>query len=133
MHENEAVKKFVDQMKVVQEEEAKAALAKAKNDMAQYYDHGRTLAPKYQPRGPGLSGCLQHHHHLPVKEALAPSATTLHGGTTSRPASLPTLVPSRNATASLGIQRGQANTSLEGPYLRATPDAYSTPGGSQQQ
>ncbi|KAG6899637.1 hypothetical protein C0993_008450 [Termitomyces sp. T159_Od127] len=47
--ENKAANKFVDQMKVVQEE-AKAALAKAKDNVAQYYDHGRTPAPKYQPR-----------------------------------------------------------------------------------
>ncbi|KAG6875394.1 hypothetical protein C0993_009444 [Termitomyces sp. T159_Od127] len=47
--ENKAVNEFMDQMKVVQEE-AKAALAKAKNNMAQYYDHGRTSALKYQPR-----------------------------------------------------------------------------------
>ncbi|KAG6867145.1 hypothetical protein C0993_006276 [Termitomyces sp. T159_Od127] len=47
--ENEAVNKFVDRMKAAQEE-AKATLAKAKDDMAWYYDHGRTPAPKYQPR-----------------------------------------------------------------------------------
>ncbi|KAG6898887.1 hypothetical protein C0993_003132, partial [Termitomyces sp. T159_Od127] len=47
--ENKAVNEFVDWMKVVQEE-AKAALAKAKDNMAQYYDCGRTLVPKYQPR-----------------------------------------------------------------------------------
>ena len=31
-------------------EEAKAALAKSKDDMAQYYGHRRTPAPDYQPR-----------------------------------------------------------------------------------
>ncbi|KAG6875322.1 hypothetical protein C0993_009793, partial [Termitomyces sp. T159_Od127] len=46
--ENKAVNKFVDWIKVAQEE-AKAALAKAKDDMAQYYDCGRTPASKYQP------------------------------------------------------------------------------------
>ncbi|KAG6883599.1 hypothetical protein C0993_005249 [Termitomyces sp. T159_Od127] len=46
--ENKAVNEFVDWMKVAQEE-AKAALAKAKDDMAQYYDYERTPAPKYQP------------------------------------------------------------------------------------
>ncbi|KAG6867168.1 hypothetical protein C0993_006075, partial [Termitomyces sp. T159_Od127] len=47
--ENKAVNKFVDQMKVAQEE-ATAALEKANDDMAQYYDHKRTPVPKYQPR-----------------------------------------------------------------------------------
>ncbi|KAG6862856.1 hypothetical protein C0993_001213, partial [Termitomyces sp. T159_Od127] len=46
--ENEAVNKFVDWMRAAQEE-AKAALTKAKDDMARYYDRGRTPAPKYQP------------------------------------------------------------------------------------
>ncbi|KAG6884584.1 hypothetical protein C0993_009831, partial [Termitomyces sp. T159_Od127] len=46
---NKAVNKLVDWMKVVQEE-SKATLAKAKDDMAQYYDHGRTPALKYQPK-----------------------------------------------------------------------------------
>ncbi|KAG6873722.1 hypothetical protein C0993_001086, partial [Termitomyces sp. T159_Od127] len=45
--ENEAVNEFVDWMRAAQEE-AKAALTKAKNDMARYYDRGRTPAPKYQ-------------------------------------------------------------------------------------
>ncbi|KAG6880929.1 hypothetical protein C0993_003613, partial [Termitomyces sp. T159_Od127] len=31
------------------QEEAKAALTKAKDDMARYYDRGRTPALKYQP------------------------------------------------------------------------------------
>ncbi|KAG5723112.1 hypothetical protein E4T56_gene215 [Termitomyces sp. T112] len=47
--ENEAVNKFVDWMKKSQEE-AWAALVKAKDNMVQYYDCERTLAPKYQPR-----------------------------------------------------------------------------------
>ena len=46
--DNQAVNEFVDKMKVAQEE-AKAALAKAKDDMAHYYDCGHTPAPKYQP------------------------------------------------------------------------------------
>ena len=46
--DNQAMNKFVDKMKVAQEE-AKAALAKAKDDMAQYYNCGHTPAPKYQP------------------------------------------------------------------------------------
>ena len=46
--DNQAVNKFVDKMRVAQEE-VKAALVKAKDDMVHYYDHGRTLAPKYQP------------------------------------------------------------------------------------
>ncbi|KNZ78066.1 hypothetical protein J132_02358 [Termitomyces sp. J132] len=45
---NEAVNKFVDQMKRSQEE-AQAALAKAKDDMAQYYNCGRTPECRYQP------------------------------------------------------------------------------------
>ncbi|KNZ81181.1 hypothetical protein J132_02378 [Termitomyces sp. J132] len=47
--ENEAGNKFVDQIKRSQEE-AQAMLAKAKDDMAQYYDYGRTLEHRYQPR-----------------------------------------------------------------------------------
>ena len=46
--DNQAVNKFVNKMKVAQEE-AKGALAKAKDDMAQYYDHSCTPALKYQP------------------------------------------------------------------------------------
>ncbi|KAG5734254.1 hypothetical protein E4T56_gene14608 [Termitomyces sp. T112] len=46
--ENEAVNEFVDQMKESQEE-AQATLAKAKDDMAWYYDCGRTPEHRYQP------------------------------------------------------------------------------------
>ena len=46
--DNQAVNKFVDKMKVAQEE-AKAALVKAKDDMAQYYNCSCTPALKYQP------------------------------------------------------------------------------------
>ena len=46
--DNQVVNKFVDKMKVAQEE-AKVALAKAKDDMAQYYNCSRIPAPKYQP------------------------------------------------------------------------------------
>ena len=45
---NQALNEFVDTMKVAQEE-AKAALAKAKDDMAHYYNCGHTPALKYQP------------------------------------------------------------------------------------
>ena len=44
--DNQAVNKFMDKMKVAQEE-AKVALAKAKDDMAWYYNCGCTLALKY--------------------------------------------------------------------------------------
>ncbi|KAG5720970.1 hypothetical protein E4T56_gene422 [Termitomyces sp. T112] len=47
--ENDSVNKFVDQMKRAQEE-AKAALVKAKEDMAWYYDCRQTPAPVYKPR-----------------------------------------------------------------------------------
>ena len=43
----QAENKFVDTIKVAQEE-VKATLSKAKDDMAHYYDHGHTPAPKYQ-------------------------------------------------------------------------------------
>ncbi|KAG5727755.1 hypothetical protein E4T56_gene20806 [Termitomyces sp. T112] len=46
--ENNSVNKFVNQMRRAQEE-AKAALVKAKEDMAQYYDHRQTPAPVYKP------------------------------------------------------------------------------------
>ncbi|KNZ78823.1 hypothetical protein J132_09750 [Termitomyces sp. J132] len=47
--ENEAVNKYVDWMKRSQEE-AQAALAKAKDDMVQYYNCRRTPEHRYQPR-----------------------------------------------------------------------------------
>ncbi|KNZ72728.1 hypothetical protein J132_01932 [Termitomyces sp. J132] len=46
--ENNSVNKFVNQMRRAQEE-AKAALVKAKEDMAQYYDCRQTPAPVYKP------------------------------------------------------------------------------------
>ena len=46
--DNQAMNEFVEKMRMAQEE-AKAALTKAKDDMARYYDCGRTPAPKYQP------------------------------------------------------------------------------------
>ena len=46
--DNQVVNEFVEKMRVVQEE-AKAALAKAKLNMAHYYDCGCTPALKYQP------------------------------------------------------------------------------------
>ena len=46
--DNQAVNKFVEKMRMAQEE-AKAALTKAKDDMACYYNCGCTPAPKYQP------------------------------------------------------------------------------------
>ncbi|KAG5720033.1 hypothetical protein E4T56_gene5670 [Termitomyces sp. T112] len=46
--ENNSVNEFVNQMRRAQEE-AKAALVKAKEDMAQYYDCRQTPAPVYKP------------------------------------------------------------------------------------
>jgi len=43
-----AVNEFTDQMKDTLKE-AKSALAKAKDDMAQYYNHCRSLAPSFSP------------------------------------------------------------------------------------
>ena len=45
----ESVNKFKEQMEDALKE-AKAALAKSKDDMAKYYDQRRTPAPDYQPR-----------------------------------------------------------------------------------
>ncbi|GLB41130.1 putative retrotransposable element tf2 155 kda protein type 1-like [Lyophyllum shimeji] len=45
---NETANEFFERMKLAQEE-AKAALAKAKDDMARYYDQRRTPAPEYKP------------------------------------------------------------------------------------
>ena len=45
---NETAQEFFDRMKE-SNEEAKAALAKAKDDMARYYDQRRTPAPEYRP------------------------------------------------------------------------------------
>jgi hypothetical protein len=44
----ETVNKFTDRMKAVLEE-AKAALAKSKDDMTRYYNQRQTLAPEYKP------------------------------------------------------------------------------------
>jgi transposase InsO family protein len=44
----ESVNEFADRMKSTLEE-AKAALAKSKDDMARYYDQNRTKAPEYKP------------------------------------------------------------------------------------
>jgi len=44
----EAVNEFTDRMKMALEE-AKAALNKAKDDMARYYNQKRLPAPVYQP------------------------------------------------------------------------------------
>ncbi|KAG5732613.1 hypothetical protein E4T56_gene16891 [Termitomyces sp. T112] len=46
--ENNSINKFVNQMRRAQEE-AKAALVRAKEDMAWYYDCRRTPAPVYKP------------------------------------------------------------------------------------
>ena len=51
--DNQAVNEFVEKMRMAQEE-AKAPLTKAKDDMARYYDRGRTPAPKYRPGDRGL-------------------------------------------------------------------------------
>ncbi|GLB44059.1 putative chromo (CHRromatin Organisation MOdifier) domain containing protein [Lyophyllum shimeji] len=45
---NETANEFFERMKLAQEE-AKAALAKAKDDMARYYDQHRIPAPEYKP------------------------------------------------------------------------------------
>ncbi|GLB45801.1 putative chromatin organization modifier domain containing protein [Lyophyllum shimeji] len=45
---NKTANEFFERMKLVQEE-AKAALAKAKDDMARYYDQHRIPAPEYKP------------------------------------------------------------------------------------
>ena len=45
----ESVNKFKDQMRSTLEE-AKAVLAKSKEDMTRYYNQRRTKAPKYKPR-----------------------------------------------------------------------------------
>ena len=46
--DNQAMNEFIEKMRVAQEE-VKAALTKAKDNMACYYDRSRTPAPKYQP------------------------------------------------------------------------------------
>ena len=46
--ENKSVNKFVNHMQKAQEE-VKAALTKAKDNMARYYNQGQTPAPKYKP------------------------------------------------------------------------------------
>ena len=38
-------------------EDAKAALAKSKDNMAKYYDWRQTPTPDYKTRGQSLSGC----------------------------------------------------------------------------
>jgi hypothetical protein len=45
----ESVNEFTERMKTMLEE-AKAALAKSKDDMARYYNQKRTRAPEYNPR-----------------------------------------------------------------------------------
>ena len=44
----ESVNEFTERMKSTLEE-VKAALAKSKDDMAQYYNQRRTAAPEYRP------------------------------------------------------------------------------------
>ena len=44
----ELVNEFTDQMKSTLDE-AKAALAKSKDDMARYYNQKRTKVPEYKP------------------------------------------------------------------------------------
>ena len=44
----ESVNEFMEQMKSTLEE-AKAALAKSKDDMTRYYNQRRTAAPEYRP------------------------------------------------------------------------------------
>ena len=44
----ESVNEFTERMKSTLEE-AKAALAKSKDDMTKYYNQGRTPAPEYKP------------------------------------------------------------------------------------
>ena len=44
----ESINEFKDRMKDTLEE-AKAALAKSKDDMTKYYNQKQTLAPDYQP------------------------------------------------------------------------------------
>ncbi|KAG5720995.1 hypothetical protein E4T56_gene13925 [Termitomyces sp. T112] len=84
--ENDSVNKFVNQMRRAQKE-AKAALVKAEEDMAQYYDCRWTPAPVYKPGDhvyldssdikttrPSLK--LSHHHLGPfmVEKKVGPLA-----------------------------------------------------------
>ena len=46
----ESINEFTERMKNTLEE-AKAALAKSKDDMARYYNQKRSMAPKYTPGG----------------------------------------------------------------------------------
>ncbi|KAG5730106.1 hypothetical protein E4T56_gene1853 [Termitomyces sp. T112] len=87
--ENDSVNEFVDRMKKAQEE-AKAALVKAKEDMAWYYDRRRTPAPIYKPgdwvyldssdiKTTRPSQKLSHHHLGPfvVEKKVGPLAYRL--------------------------------------------------------
>ncbi|KAG5632999.1 hypothetical protein DXG03_009180, partial [Asterophora parasitica] len=48
MSKNKSAEEFVERMQAAQEE-AKAALAKAKDDMERYYNQQHAPAPKYAP------------------------------------------------------------------------------------
>ncbi|KAG5725697.1 hypothetical protein E4T56_gene7297 [Termitomyces sp. T112] len=84
--ENDSVNKFVNWMRRAQEE-AKAALVKAKEDMAQYYDCRRTPAPVYKP---GDCLCQLHPAFNVVKLFLVPEDPI--PGHPPKPPPLPVLV-----------------------------------------
>ena len=102
--DNQAVNKFVDKMKVAQEE-AKAALAKAKDVMAHCYDCGHTPALKY-------ASTSMHWTLLQLLgEAVAPPSGTVLSGAASRSSGLLAVPPHWSMTTPPGVQCSKAFSS----------------------
>ncbi|KAG5734195.1 hypothetical protein E4T56_gene1192 [Termitomyces sp. T112] len=84
--ENDSINKFVNQMRRAQEE-AKAALVKAKEDMAWYYDRRWTPAPVYKP-----GDCLHQLHPVFNVVKLFPASKDPVSGCHPKPPPPPVLV-----------------------------------------
>ncbi|GLB45965.1 putative retrotransposable element tf2 155 kda protein type 1-like [Lyophyllum shimeji] len=81
---NETANEFFECMKLAQEE-AKAALAKAKDDMARYYDQRRIPALGYKPGDRVYLDASDIQTTRRSQEALASLSWTVHYRTSSRP------------------------------------------------
>jgi len=106
----EAVNEITDRMRNTLEE-AKSALAKAKDDMAKYYNQWQTPAPVYMPGDKVYLDASDIHTTRPSKKTVPSPPWTIPSGKTCWNECLPLGLATVNETPSPSIQCSQVDSS----------------------
>jgi len=116
----EAVNEFTDRMKSMLEE-AKAAKAKAKDDMACYYNHRCTPAPIFAPSDKVYLDAANIHTTCPSTKLSHRRLSPLPGQKTYQNTRLPPDPAYFYEATSPGLQRSQTDGGPDGTDPRQTP------------